>query len=109
MPTSKQPAVKQAMSDWRAQSLMSLPTIVRIGSPMISSGQTLPQPNVPVLKRNLQLIRRPEVPNDIALFKLGALSGWGEPYNMSTTLDAVRIQGAIRAAERGDTWQLFTI
>jgi hypothetical protein len=97
------------MSDWRAQSLMSLPTIVRIGSPMISSGQTLPQPNVPVLKRNLQLIRRPEVPNDIALFKLGALSGWGEPYNMSTTLDAVRIQGAIRAAERGDTWQLFTI
>jgi len=72
-------------------------------------GMVLPQPSVPVLNKEPDNIRAPLVPDAFAMYKRGALSGWGEPYNMSTTLDSQRIQSAIRAAERGDTWQLFTI
>ncbi len=50
-----------------------------------------------------------EPPDKPPEHKLGRVSGWAEPYNISTTLDAQLIQAAIRAAERGDTWQLFTI
>ncbi len=37
------------------------------------------------------------------------MSGAAELPNLSTALDADRLQSAIRTAERGDTWQLFAI
>lgn len=37
------------------------------------------------------------------------MSGSSEPMNLSVNLDVARIQSALRLAERGDTWQLFTI
>jgi phage gp29-like protein len=37
------------------------------------------------------------------------MSGFGQPQNVSSVLDVNRIQAALRAAERGDTWLLFTI
>ena len=96
-------------TDWRNKSVMALPTLpLRLSLP---GGQTLPQPTVGPTAQDirLQVIKQPEIPGNIAYYKRGALSGWGEPYNLSTTLDVARIQAAIRAAERGDTWQLFTI
>jgi hypothetical protein len=90
---------------------MALPSTPKFIRSPITSGDTLGQPTVPARTRKLDLkvITKPEVPDAIAMLKRGALSGWGEPYNLSTTLDASRIQAAIRAAERGDTWQMFTI
>lgn len=118
MPKSKPQAPNQVelQSDWRMASLLALPSVT--GAPRqvgnsITTGQVLGQPDVPSAVRgrklDLAVISKPEVPDRIAMLKRGALSGWGEPYNLSTTLDASRIQAAIRAAERGDTWQLFTI
>jgi phage gp29-like protein len=37
------------------------------------------------------------------------MSGYGQPQYLANTLDVQRIQNALRAAERGDTWLLFTI
>jgi len=37
------------------------------------------------------------------------ISGSGQPQYLAWTLDIQRIQNALRAAERGDTWMLFTI
>jgi len=37
------------------------------------------------------------------------ISGLGQPQNLSTSLDVQRVQNALRAAERGDVWLLFTI
>lgn len=37
------------------------------------------------------------------------MSGLGEPQYLAQTTDVNRIQAALRAAERGDTWQYFTI
>jgi len=107
----KTPKVQELESDWRGSSIMALPTLSpRLTNSPITTGQTLAQPVVPVgRKLDLEIISRPEVSNKIAMLKRGALSGWGEPYNMSTTLTTSLIQAAIRAAERGDTWQLFTI
>jgi len=40
----------------------------------------------------------------------GRTSGWSDPQNLSTvTQDISKIQGALRQAERGDTYQLFTL
>lgn len=65
-------------------------------------GNIFNSPTVPAAK--------PEVKQEIVPeFKKARISGWGEAYNISTTLDAQLIQAALRAAERGDTWQLFTI
>lgn len=38
-----------------------------------------------------------------------AISGLGQPQYLANTLDVNRINAALRSAERGDTWQLFTI
>lgn len=106
MPKAKSP-VKQLDSDWRSQSLLTLPNL---SSRLMPGGMVLPQPTAPVVTQSPGIaITQPQIPSKFAMFKRGALSGWGEPYNMSTTLDAQRIQSAIRSAERGDTWQLFTI
>lgn len=37
------------------------------------------------------------------------ISGMGQPQYLGTTLDVQRIQNALRAAERGNTWLLMTI
>lgn len=37
------------------------------------------------------------------------ISGLGQPQYIASTLDVQRIQNALRSAERGDTWLLFTI
>ncbi len=37
------------------------------------------------------------------------ISGLGQPQYLGTTLDVQRIQNALRAAERGNTWLLMTI
>lgn len=37
------------------------------------------------------------------------ISGAGQPQYLASTLDVQRVQNALRAAERGDTWMLFTI
>lgn len=45
----------------------------------------------------------------IEFVRRARMSGMGQPQNLSTTLDVQRIQNALRSAERGDTWLLFTI
>jgi phage gp29-like protein len=37
------------------------------------------------------------------------MSGLGEPQYLASTIDVARIQSALRAAERGDTWMYYTI
>jgi len=52
----------------------------------------------------------PEPPqNQILTSRYARMSGYGQPQNLSTTLDVQRIQNALRMAERGDVWMLFTI
>lgn len=47
---------------------------------------------------------------DIPTVIKGSISGWGQPPNMSTVFDDVqKLQAAIRSAERGDTYLLFTL
>ena len=36
------------------------------------------------------------------------ISGIGQPNYLAQTADVQRLQNALRSAERGDTWQLFT-
>lgn len=45
----------------------------------------------------------------VATERKARMSGLGQPQYISTTLDVQRIQNALRSAERGDTWLLFTI
>jgi phage gp29-like protein len=49
----------------------------------------------------------PAVP--VALQRMARESGLSQMQYLGTTLDTQRIQNAMRAAERGDTWLLFTI
>lgn len=97
--------------DWRSKSISSLPVMTGMLAPQRPGGQTLPQ-LVPT-QRAISVpavVRRVDPSNNaIAVSKRGVLSGFGDPMNQSTTLDASRIQAALRMAERGDTWQLFTI
>jgi phage gp29-like protein len=46
---------------------------------------------------------------DIANSREARISGLGQPQYIASTLDVQRIQNALRSAERGDTWMLFTI
>ena len=45
----------------------------------------------------------------VATKRSARMTGMGQPQYLATTLDVQRIQNALRAAERGDTWLLFTI
>ena len=45
----------------------------------------------------------------VATSRRARLSGLGQPQYLASTLDIQRIQNALRSAERGDTWLLFTI
>ena len=45
----------------------------------------------------------------IATKRQARISGLGQPQYLANTMDVQRIQNALRAAERGDTWMLFTI
>ncbi len=45
----------------------------------------------------------------VPMSRQARISGIGEPPNLSVFEDVEKIQAALRAAERGDTWQLFTI
>ena len=45
----------------------------------------------------------------VATKREARMSGLGQPQYLATTLDVQRIQNALRSAERGDTWLLFTI
>lgn len=107
MPTKTSKPEVQILNDWRAQSIGALPQLQRgIGRPNIG----VPQPTLPVKDGGkLEVIPRSQMPPGVTFSKVGRLSGWGMPMNLSVTLDVTRIQGALRTAERGDTWQLFTI
>ena len=50
-------------------------------------------------------VREPKVASQ----RQARVSGLGQPQYLATTLDVQRIQNALRSAERGDTWLLFTI
>lgn len=64
-----------------------------------------PPANIPNLATN-----RAEVFGAIPQTIKGSVSGWGQPPNMSVPFDTVeKLQAAIRAAERGDTYLLFTL
>lgn len=60
-----------------------------------AKGDSRPNSGVPAVAVNTSRVAR--------------MSGFGEPQNLSVTLDVQRIQNALRAAERGDVWMLFTI
>lgn len=80
-------------TDWRSKAASNLPAILP------SRG------NAPVatVDAPLELVKEP--PTTIR----ARMSGVAEPINLSTQMDAERIQNALRTAERGETWQLFTI
>lgn len=103
-----QKATVKIIDNWQSQSIASLPTMTRAS---IRGGMMLAQPDVsttlPARRATGDVM--PEVPNAVTFHKRARLSGWGEPYNLSTTVDSSRIQAYIRSAERGDTWQLFTL
>lgn len=63
-------------------------------------GRPLPQ------KRN-ELPPEPQI--QIITERQARVSGVAQPQYLATNLDVSRIQNALRTAERGDTWQLFTI
>lgn len=107
MAKTKLPPVK-ILDDWRAEAIGILP---QWQGPVPGMGVSRPDMGVPqpVIADRSAPIDLVEVPNAIAMRKRAALSGWGEPQNLSQTVDASRIQSFIRAAERGDTWQLFTL
>jgi len=71
-------------------------------NPFIPS-QNLPTSATGVAPQDLQ--PRGSVP----FFRKARISGWGEPPNFAQFIDMERIQAALRAAERGETWLLFTI
>jgi len=49
------------------------------------------------------------VPSGLATRRIARPSGFSEGQYLGTNLDVNRIQAALRSAERGDTWQYFTI
>lgn len=75
------------------------------GNPFALSRSTALAKTIPVE------IIEPEVMDAIPvpMTKRARPSGYSEPTNISTQLDAQRIQSALRAAERGETRDLFTI
>ena len=48
-------------------------------------------------------------PPKVATARRARMSGLGQPQYLANTIDVQRIQNALRAAERGDTWILFTL
>ena len=54
-------------------------------------------------------IREETIPAGIETTRRARISGLGQPQYLGTTLDVQRVQNALRSAERGDTWQLFTL
>ncbi len=50
-----------------------------------------------------------EKPIDVETSRRARLSGLGQPQYLRNQNDVQRIQAALRSAERGDTWQLFTL
>lgn len=82
---------------------MSIASAIAKTSPAIRDSlvvATVPA-STPVLEAELVV--------DVPMRRRARQSGLGEPPNLSTQLDADAIQSALRAAERGDTWRLFTI
>lgn len=104
--TDKLPKVQ--LLDWRP----NFNVVPNMGSPM---GRAMGSVASPILPQTVPRRQQPitpaaqEIPTAIATTRRAVITGVGEPLNLSTTLDASRIQAAIRQAERGDTWQLFTI
>ena len=65
---------------------------------------------LPIAKRRNGAIK--DVPEEIpkvATERQARISGLGQPQYLAQTLDVQRIQNALRSAERGDTWLLFTV
>lgn len=60
-------------------------------------------------KSNLPDLLAPGLSVDVPMRRRARLSGLGEPYNISATLDADRMQSILRAAERGDTYLYFSM
>lgn len=46
---------------------------------------------------------------EVITHRQARISGLGQPQYLRNTLDVQRIQNALRSAERGDTWILFTL
>jgi len=63
-------------------------------------------PIAKVTSKNLRLITEIEA---IHTSRQARASGSAQPQYLAQQLDVNRIQAALRAAERGDTWQYFTI
>lgn len=73
-------------------------------SPRWWSGGALVRPNIPTDETLAITEPAGSIPTHIK----GRMSGWGEPPNLSTvTVDVAKIQGYIRMAERGDTYNLY--
>lgn len=66
---------------------------------------------IPISRKSVKVEVQPEAPIDVPIItsRQARMSGAGQPQYLATTLDVSRIQSALRAAERGDTWLLFTI
>jgi phage gp29-like protein len=106
MPTKTSKPEVQILNDWRNQAVTGLPAI---GGFQSRPSFGVPQPSVPsVNSGKLEVVKKDSSPG-VSLSKIARLSGWGMPMNLSTTLDVSRIQAALRTAERGDCWMLFTI
>lgn len=59
----------------------------------------------PATTRKSRLVEVPKVATE----RHARISGLGQPQYLRNTLDVQRIQNALRSAERGDTWILFTL
>lgn len=74
---------------------------------MIPDWRVAAPPGISLAKAKAQFGATPV--GKVEFAKRAASSGISEPPNFSQTLDVQRIQNAIRAAERGDTYLLFAI
>jgi len=64
-----------------------------------------PEPAKPVRST----VKKSDKPAEVSTERHARMSGLGQPAYLAATLDVQRIQNALRSAERGDTWMLFTI
>ena len=79
----------------------------RAGIPLKDAG------GLPPIRTQFAAPTQPATPKivseDILTSRKARVSGAAQPQYQGTQLDVSRIQNALRAAERGDTWMLFTI
>lgn len=94
-------AVRDAYSKWFGQRMTPSGNVLQ----RTVASTTTPLPTPPILDQVEVQFKEPY--GSIPTHKLGRASGWSQLQNLSTTLDIAKVQAAFRAAERGDTIQLF--